>query len=79
MTARSPQLGLQIATAKITTYGERAVDVFYVKDVFGHKVDEDAKLKRIREKLLPVLGEPESSTGDTPPPARRTAATAAAE
>ncbi|HZF76366.1 MAG TPA: [protein-PII] uridylyltransferase, partial [Acetobacteraceae bacterium] len=30
--------GLQIASAHITTYGVRAVDVFYVKDVFGLKV-----------------------------------------
>jgi [protein-PII] uridylyltransferase len=36
-------LGLQIASAKITTYGERVVDVFYVKDVFGHKVTHDGK------------------------------------
>jgi [protein-PII] uridylyltransferase len=78
VTSALTQLGLSISTAKIATYGERAIDVFYVKDVFGHKIDEDPKLKRIREKLLPVLGEPEASTGDTPP-ARRTAATAAAE
>ena len=30
-------LGLQISSARISTYGERAVDVFYVKDVFGLK------------------------------------------
>ncbi len=38
---------LQIATAHITTYGERAVDVFYVKDMFGLKVVNQAKLKQI--------------------------------
>jgi [protein-PII] uridylyltransferase len=79
VTSALTRLGLSISTAKIATYGERAIDVFYVKDVFGHKIDEETKLKRIREALLPVLGEPESQTGDTPPPARRTAATAAAE
>ena len=40
---------LQIASAHITTYGERAVDVFYVKDVFGLKVVNQAKLKQISE------------------------------
>ena len=28
-------LGLSISSAHIGTYGERVVDVFYVKDVFG--------------------------------------------
>ena len=28
-------LGLQIQTATVSTYGERVVDVFYVKDIFG--------------------------------------------
>jgi [protein-PII] uridylyltransferase len=40
---------LQIASAHITTYGERAVDVFYVKDMFGLKVVNQAKLKQISE------------------------------
>ena len=30
--------GIQIRTAKITTYGERAVDVFYVRDLYGLKL-----------------------------------------
>jgi [protein-PII] uridylyltransferase len=38
---------LQIATAHVTTYGERAVDVFYVKDMFGLKVLNQDKLKQI--------------------------------
>ena len=29
---------IQIRTAKITTYGERAVDVFYVRDLYGFKL-----------------------------------------
>jgi [protein-PII] uridylyltransferase len=40
---------LQIATAHITTYGERAVDVFYVKDMFGLKILNQSKLKQIEE------------------------------
>ncbi len=38
---------LQIASAHITTYGERAVDVFYVKDMFGLKVVNQSKLDQI--------------------------------
>ncbi|WP_350049257.1 [protein-PII] uridylyltransferase [Marivibrio sp.] len=49
------KLGLQIATAKISTYGEQVVDVFYVKDVFGMKVDHPGKLDAIRQALLAVL------------------------
>ena len=30
--------GIQIRTAKITTYGERAVDVFYVRNLYGFKL-----------------------------------------
>ncbi len=41
------RLNLQIASAHVTTYGERAVDVFYVKDLFGLKVVNQEKLKQI--------------------------------
>ncbi|NDH60774.1 MAG: [protein-PII] uridylyltransferase [Alphaproteobacteria bacterium] len=43
------RLNLQIASAHITTYGERAVDVFYVKDLFGLKVVNQEKLKQVAE------------------------------
>jgi [protein-PII] uridylyltransferase len=52
--------GLSISTAKIATYGERVVDVFYVKDIFGHKVDNESKLNRLREQLLGVLADPDA-------------------
>lgn len=48
-------LGLQISSAHISTYGERVVDVFYVKDVFGMKLDHQTKLRQIRENLMEVL------------------------
>ncbi len=47
--------GMQIASAHITTYGVRAVDVFYVKDIFGLKVSNERKLAELREALLLVL------------------------
>jgi len=52
------QLSLQVSSAKISTYGETAIDVFYVKDVFGLKVEHASKLAAIREKLLAALAEP---------------------
>ncbi|MFT6580166.1 MAG: [protein-PII] uridylyltransferase [Alphaproteobacteria bacterium] len=52
------QLGLQISSAKISTFGEEVVDVFYVKDVFGMKIDHKMKLKQIRESLLAALQDP---------------------
>jgi [protein-PII] uridylyltransferase len=48
-------LGLTISTAHISTYGERAVDVFYVKDVFGMKIYHEGKVQEIREKLITAL------------------------
>jgi len=61
VTAAITALGLSIRMAKITTYGERAVDVFYVVDVFGQKIIEDDKLERIRETLLQALVDPEAA------------------
>ncbi len=53
--------GLQIASAHVTTYGVRAVDVFYVKDVFGLKVTNERKLASLREAVLGVLAPRDSS------------------
>jgi [protein-PII] uridylyltransferase len=47
--------GLQIVSAHISTYGERVVDVFYVKDVFGLKVEQPTKLARLEEQLLTAI------------------------
>lgn len=58
---------LQIGSAHITTYGIRAVDVFYVKDVFGLKVQDKKRLSVIREAILKVLEEVEENiTGIQP-------------
>lgn len=58
---------LQISSAHITTYGIRAVDVFYVKDVFGLKVQDRKRLSIVREAILKVLEEVEENiTGIQP-------------
>ena len=49
-------LGLQIFSAHISTYGERVVDVFYVKDVFGMKIENETKIRQIREGLGKAIG-----------------------
>ncbi|MBI4185401.1 MAG: [protein-PII] uridylyltransferase [Proteobacteria bacterium] len=72
------RLGLQISSAHVTTFGERAVDVFYVKDAYGLKVESESRLQAVREALLAAL-EPKPApgrarAGKTPPaepPARR--------
>ena len=55
VTAAISEQGLQIASAHVTTYGVRAVDVFYVKDVFGLKVENERKLTALRASLLGAL------------------------
>ena len=56
------ECGMQIGTAKISTYGERVVDVFYVKDVFGMKIVNAQKQEEVRRAVLASLSAaPESA------------------
>ena len=48
-------LGLTITSAHIATYGERIVDVFYVKDVAGGKVVQDGKKEAVEDGLLAAI------------------------
>jgi [protein-PII] uridylyltransferase len=59
VTAAISDEGIQIASAHVTTYGVRAVDVFYVKDIFGLKIENDRKLAALRESLLKALANPD--------------------
>ena len=49
-------LNLDITSAHITTFGERAVDVFYVTDLTDKKIVSPQRQKAIRERLLELLG-----------------------
>jgi [protein-PII] uridylyltransferase len=49
------ELGLVIHSAHISTYGERVVDVFYVKDVFGLKIAHRSKIQRVQRQLAEAL------------------------
>ncbi|MBD0270776.1 MAG: ACT domain-containing protein, partial [Acetobacteraceae bacterium] len=66
VTAAISAQGLQIASAHITTYGVRAVDVFYVKDVFGLKVENERKLNALRSALEAALAPPAEPAKDAP-------------
>lgn len=48
-------LNLTIGSAHVTTYGQRAVDVFYVKDLTGMKVTAPARLAAIEKRLMEAL------------------------
>ncbi|MBI1179088.1 MAG: [protein-PII] uridylyltransferase [Alphaproteobacteria bacterium] len=58
-------LKLTISSAHIATYGERAVDTFYVRDLFGHKITHEGRLKSIEQRLLDAVSEPQ---GERKPP-----------
>ena len=48
-------LGLKIQTATVSTYGERVVDVFYVKDIFGLQIQNEVRQQIIRDRLLKIF------------------------
>ncbi|MGH6925638.1 MAG: [protein-PII] uridylyltransferase, partial [Propylenella sp.] len=49
------ELNLDIASAHIATFGERAVDTFYVTDLVGHKVTAKARENRIVKALCEAI------------------------
>ncbi len=55
LTRALADLNLSIGSAHVGTYGEKAIDVFYVTDLTGAKVADPARQKRIRAALLKVL------------------------
>lgn len=59
-------LSLSIGSAHVATYGERAVDVFYVKDMFGLKISQKHRLRQIEDRLLSALS-PEKTEGSRRP------------
>lgn len=49
------ELGLSVSVAKIGTYLDQVVDVFYVTDQHGRKVEEESRLREIRTRLLDAI------------------------
>jgi [protein-PII] uridylyltransferase len=48
-------LSLNIASAHVTTFGEKAVDVFYVTDLTGAKIESETRHAQIEARLMEVL------------------------
>jgi len=55
LTAAISDLGVAIASAHIATYGERAVDAFYLQDKAGGKITDAKTLVKIEKSLMRVL------------------------
>ncbi len=51
------QLGLYIEVSKISTKVDQVADVFYVKDIFGHKITDVKKLAQIKNTLMTALNQ----------------------
>ncbi len=49
------ELELSVWRAKIGTYPDQVVDVFYVTDRHGAKIDDEPRLERIRGRLCEVI------------------------
>jgi len=50
-------LGLYIEVSKISTKVDQVADVFYVKDIFGHKITDSKKIGGIKKALIEALTE----------------------
>ena len=50
-------LGFQINTANISTYGDRVIDNFYIKNMFGSKVDDDLSIEKVKGAINNTLNE----------------------
>ena len=55
ITGAISDLSLDIASAHITTFGEKVIDTFYVTDLTGQKIENPTRQAAIRERLLAVL------------------------
>ena len=49
------ELNLKVASAHVATFGERAFDVFYVREENGGKIKSGARQKTVRTRLLQAL------------------------
>ena len=55
LTREIADLNLTIASAHIGTYGEKAVDVFYVTDLTGQKITSKPRQRKIHDALMAVF------------------------
>jgi [protein-PII] uridylyltransferase len=69
LTATLSKLNLNITSAHIATFGERAVDVFYITDLFGAKITSPTRQAAIKRALLG----PFSQAHEAPPKSAKSA------
>lgn len=55
ITGALSDLSLDIASAHITTFGEKVIDTFYVTDLTGQKIDSPARITAIHNRLIAAL------------------------
>ena len=55
LTSALSDLSLDIASAHVTTFGEKAVDVFYVTDLVGKQILSEARQRAIRDRLQSIM------------------------
>jgi [protein-PII] uridylyltransferase len=68
MTAALSDLSLNIGSAHIATFGEKAVDVFYVTDLTGAKIVNPARQSSVRRRILDIFGNGEAKAASKPAP-----------
>jgi [protein-PII] uridylyltransferase len=56
LTAALSELNLNIGSAHVATFGERAVDVFYVTDLLGAKIFSPARNAAVKRALMGLFG-----------------------
>ena len=62
LTSTISDLSLDITSAHVTTFGEKAVDVFYVTDLTHKKIESETRQQAIRDRLTQVLEGPVQSS-----------------
>ena len=55
ITGAISDLSLDIASAHITTFGEKVIDTFYVTDLTGQKIENPTRQDNIRKRLIAVM------------------------
>ena len=61
ITASISALNLDIASAHVTTFGEKVIDVFYVTDLTGAKINAPQRQSAITKKLIALFPSPQSA------------------
>jgi [Protein-PII] uridylyltransferase len=67
VTAVLSDLSLDIQSARITTFGEKVIDTFYVTDLIGQKITNDNRIAMVTGRLKAVMAEQEDELREKMP------------